>query len=335
MGQIVLPVLHMPFRGAGCNPGAAQAGEAAHRWAGEQGLVLSSVARTRMLRARPELRASLLFPEAPPDRLGLVCRWIFWALLVDDEFDDGPAGHDPRLCGDTVGRLVEVFDGAVPRSPVERALNDLRERTCTGRSPEWVRRFGSHTVRWLWTRYAEAAERAAGQLPSRADFARHRRDSGMMPMLLDLHEVVAGVDLPGTARSLPAYIALREAVIAHAGLCNDICSVEKEAVVGHGHNAVVLVQRDRGCTLQQAVDEAGVQLSRIAERQQRAEKELARQMRAAGVEGPARLALERCVRDYRALVRGDFDYHARAERYTRPDLAEVDRQGPLSRSFTV
>lgn len=334
MSQIVLPVLHMPFRGAGCNPGAAEAGEAVHRWAGEQGLVLSPVARTRMLRARPELRASLLFPDASRDHLALVSRWLFWALLVDDEFDDGAAGHDPRLCGETIGRLVEVFDGAAPRSPVEHALEDLRESTCTGSSPEWERRFGRHTVRWLWTRYAEAAERAAGQMPSRADFARHRLDSGTMRMVLDLHEVVAGVDLPGAARGLPAYTALREAVVAHAGLCNDICSVQKEAVVGNGHNAVVLVQRDRGCSLQEAVNEAGVQLSRVAERLQRAEKELAGQIEAAGIEGPARAALERCLRDYRGLVRGDFDYHARAERYTRPDLVEVDRRETLSGWFT-
>ncbi|MCX5416734.1 terpene synthase family protein [Streptomyces sp. NBC_00059] len=334
MGQIVLPVFHMPFRSAGCNPGMAEAGRAAWRWAGEHALGLSPSVRTRMLRARPELRTSLLFPEVPQDRLDLFSQWLFWAYLVDDEFDDGPAGQEPDVCGGTIGRLVEVFQGAGPRSPMEHALVDLRERTFRDRSPLWTGRFGRHTVRWLWTHYAEAVERAAGQLPGRADFVRHRRDSGAMRVFLDLHEAADGPELPQPARALPAYAALRDAVTDHSGLCNDICSVEKEAVVGYAHNAVRLVHRDRGYTLQQAVNEAGIQLSRIAERLQRAEKELAAQIGAAGIEGPARAALERCARDYRGLVRGDFDYHARAERYTRPDLVQVDRREILSGWFT-
>lgn len=68
---------------------------------------------------------------------------------------------------------------------------------------------------------------------------------------------------------------------------------------------------------------------------QRAEKELIEEIEAAGIQGPTRAALERCVRDYRGLVRGDFDYHARAERYTRPDLVEVDERESLSEHFAA
>ena len=106
-------------------------------------------------------------------------------------------------------------------------------------------------------------------------------------------------------------------------------------MLGYEHNTVRLIQRDRGGTLQEAVDEAGIWLARIADRVQRAEKELVEEIEAARIDGPARAALERCVRDYRGLVRGDFDYHARAERYTRPDLMEVDEQHSLSRNFAA
>ncbi|WP_420822695.1 hypothetical protein [Streptomyces atratus] len=41
------------------------------------------------------------------------------------------------------------------------------------------------------------------------------------------------------------------------------------------------------------------------------------------------------MQDYRGLVRGDFDYHARAERYTRPDLVEIDERESLSRYFAT
>ncbi|SCE00285.1 (+)-beta-caryophyllene/(+)-caryolan-1-ol synthase [Streptomyces sp. PpalLS-921] len=335
MSQIVLPAFHMPFRSAGCNPGMENTKAAAWRWAEENDLGLSPVARKKMLRTRPELWISLIFPQASQPHLDLFCQWLFWAFLVDDEFDDGPAGRDPGMCEEAISRLVGVLDGEKPLVPMEHALEGLRERTCRDRSPAWTRQFRRDTAAWLWTYYAEAVERAAGQVPGRADFTRHRRDSVAMQPFLDLHEITAGIDLPESARSLPAYIALRNAVTDHSGLCNDICSFEKEAVLGYEHNAVRLIQRDRRSTLQEAVDEAGIQLARIAERVQRAERELVEEMAAAGTEGPTRAALERCVRDYRGLVRGDFDYHARAERYTRPDLVEIDRRDALSPHFAV
>lgn len=335
MSQIALPAFHMPFASAGCNPGLEKTKEAAWKWADFHGVELSPVARKKMIRTRPELWISLIFPNASQQHLDLFCQWLFWAFLVDDEFDDGPAGRDPRMCGSAITRLVEVLDGAVAHSAMELTLEELRNRTYRDRSTAWVRQFRRDTVAWLWTYYAEAVERAAGQVPSRAAFVKHRRDSVAMQPFLDLHEITAGIDLTDAARSLPAYVALRDAVTDHSGLCNDICSFEKEAAMGYEHNAVRLIQRDRGGTLQEAIDEAGIQLARIAERVRRAEKDLVAEMDAAGTEGAERIALERCVRDYRGLVRGDFDYHARAERYTRPDLVEPEERSELSRFFAA
>ncbi|MFJ4898764.1 MULTISPECIES: terpene synthase family protein [unclassified Streptomyces] len=326
----------MPFESAGCNPGAEKTKQAAWEWAESSNLVLSPVAHKKMLRTRPELWISLIFPQASQKHLDLFCQWLFWAFLVDDEFDDGPAGRDPALCESAITHLVDVLDGArAPVGPMENALGELLVRTCTDRPAHWVRQFRRDTAAWLWTYYAEAVDRAAGHVPSTADFVKHRRDSVAMQPFLDLHEIAAGIDLPESARSLPAYIALRNAVTDHSGLCNDICSFEKEALLGYEHNTVRLIQRDRGGTLQEAADEAGILLARIADRVQRAEKELEEEMEAAGIEGLPRAALERCVQDYRGLVRGDFDYHARAERYTRPDLLEIDEQDSLSRNFAA
>ncbi|MFF2964374.1 terpene synthase family protein [Streptomyces sp. NPDC057963] len=325
----------MPFQSAGCNPGIEETGKAAWEWAESNGLALAPTARKKMIRTRPELWISLIFPTASQQHLDLFCQWLFWAFLVDDEFDDGPAGRDPRMCEAAIDRLVTVLDGGPPRGAMERALAGLRTQTYRDRSARWIRQFRRDTVAWLWTYYAEAVERAAGQVPTRAEFVRHRRDSVAMQPFLDLHEITAEIDLPESARSLPAYIALRNAVTDHSGLCNDICSFEKEALLGYEHNAVRLIQRELGLTLQEAVDEAGAQLAEIVERVQRAEKELIEEIEAAGIHDRTRAALEQCVRDYRGLVRGDFDYHARAERYTRPDLVEVDQRVSLSRHFAA
>ncbi|WSJ90905.1 terpene cyclase [Streptomyces sp. NBC_01304] len=323
----------MPFESAGCNPGLEETKEATWQWATSMGLDLPPVAEKRMLRTRPELWISLVFPKVTQEQLDLFCQWLFWAFLVDDEFDDGPGGRDPRLCEEVITRLVAVLDGAAPHGPMEDALVDLRNRTCPDRSTGWNRQFRRDTVAWLWTYYAEAVERIAGHVPALGEFIQHRRDSVAMQPFLDLHEIAAGIDLPESARSLPAYIALRNAVSDHSGLCNDICSFEKEAVLGYEHNTVRLIQREQEGTIQEAADEAGDLLADIARRVQRAEDDLAGEIEAGHIDGQPRTALERCIHDYRGLVRGDFDYHARAERYTHPDLAEAEQRESVSAYF--
>lgn len=101
---IRLPVFHMPFASAGCNPGMADTKEAMWGWAHSMGLHLDPVAQDRMTRTRCELWISLMFPTSAQERLDLFAQWLFWAFLVDDEFDDGPAGHDPHLCGQSIAR---------------------------------------------------------------------------------------------------------------------------------------------------------------------------------------------------------------------------------------
>jgi (+)-beta-caryophyllene/(+)-caryolan-1-ol synthase len=325
----------MPFASVGCNPGLDETRSAAWRWAESVGLHLSPVSQHRMVRTRPELWISLIFPAVTQQQLDLFCQWLFWAFLVDDEFDDAPAGRNPRLCERAIGRLVQVIDGAESIRPMERALADLWARTVPGRSPTWLRQFRRDTVTWLWTYYAESVERAACQAPELADFIRHRRDSVAMQPFLDLHEIAAGVDLTEHARSLPGYIALRNAVTDHSGLCNDICSLEKESILGYSHNTVWILQQEHQGTLQDAVEQAGTRLAAIVDRVERAEEELRRQIEVAKIDERARRALETCLRDYRAIVRGDFDYHARAERYTHPELTEADSTDSLSDPFNA
>lgn len=51
--------------------------------------------------------------------------------------------------------------------------------------------------------------------------------------------------------------------------------------------------------------------------------------------GADRTALHRCVRDYRHMVRADYDYHLQAERHTRPDLTSPAERGLRSAHFAL
>ncbi|WP_443063013.1 terpene synthase family protein [Streptomyces sp. NBC_00440] len=235
----------------------------------------------------------------------------------------GDFGHGLRTC----------WRGCGPGAH-ERALLDLWLRTAAGQPVGWLRQFRRDTAVWLWTYHAEAVQRAAGQVPHLDDFVLHRRESVAMQPFLSLHGIDAGISLPDSARTLPAYLALRHGVTDHSGLINDICSLEKEAVLGYEHNSVLLLHREHGGTLQQAVEKAGARQRRLTERIQRAEEELLIQTDTARMTGPDRTALHECVRDYRHMVRADYDYHLQAERYTRPDLTNPAERTLRSNHFS-
>lgn len=316
MHPITLPKFRLPLPSMGCNPLREAAGSAMWAWAEQFGLCASMTVRRRMERTQAELWCALTDPGAGLEELTLRCQWTFWAFVVDDEFDDDGAGQVPAQTREAIGDLLGTLHGTrPPTGPATLALADLWERTRAGRSPGWQRVFRADTTAWLWTYYREAVERAAGQVPAVEDYLLHRRDSIGMGMFLDLFEAPPRIDLPGHARQLPGLRALRHAVMDHVALYNDICSAQKEGAVGYYHNAVFVLRHHRGGSVQDAVEKVESMRVACAERAIRAERQLAAQLAAVAVSDPVRAALRRYTEHHRTLLRGDFEYHARAQRY--------------------
>ncbi|MDX2565380.1 terpene cyclase [Streptomyces sp. TX20-6-3] len=310
------------FASRGCNPGINEARESMWAWAEEMNIRPTSSAERKMINTRPETWISLVFPDASPELLQEFGEWLFWAFLVDDEFDDGPAGKDPSLCMEVIARFIAVFDGAAPVTPMEAALSDLVRRTCTGRSGAWLRQFRRDTAAWLWTYHSESMTAGSGALTSLDRYMRHRRESVAMQPFLDLHEICAGIELSEAARSLPAYQDLRRTVTDHSALTNDICSSEKEMARGYTMNSMAILQLSHDISSTEALSRAKDLLSETGRNLIRAEEDLALQIEMASLPESDKDGLKRCLEDYRGMARGDFDFHNQAERYNRPDLIE-------------
>lgn len=323
--MIVLPRFHMPFPPTGSNPLQADARAAMWDWAERFGLCSTTVIRRRMQRTQSELWCSLTDPAAGIDELTLRCQWTFWAFVVDDDFDDDSRGDSPADSREAVIELQDVLRGSrQPETSSAHALADLWQRTRAGRSASWQRAFRDDAIAWLWTYYHEAVERAAGQMPSLDEYLLRRRNSIGMGIFMDLFETPPAIDLPDHVRRLPALIALRNAVADHIALYNDICSAQKEGDVGYYHNAVFVLQHQQGGTVQDSVEQVDVLRAACIERVTRAEEQLETQMKVAAINGPTRTAVEETVWHYRTLLRGDFEYHARSQRYQpTPDWAEI------------
>jgi (+)-beta-caryophyllene/(+)-caryolan-1-ol synthase len=324
----------MPFPEISPNPALATAESGMWRWIDEIGLSPSPAARRHMVRTRPALTMALYHPDADEFTLELSAQYTAWAFTVDDEFDDGPAGLDPGLCARSIRTLTDVFDGGQPRGVLAVALEDLWRRLAQGRSDAWCRSFHNGAVAWLATYYVEAIERKTGTLPNLHDFVPHRRDSVGETAFLDMCELVHGIDLPDEVRMLPSFVALRAASCDHMGLLNDIHSVEKDEKSGYRHNAVFVVQQERGCDLTTAVEVVNELVTGAVLRMITAAGKLPAELAAAGVGRDLATAATIVAGAYRDLVRGDFDFHFLVDRYTAPEQVEVGAPDYVANLFS-
>jgi (+)-beta-caryophyllene/(+)-caryolan-1-ol synthase len=316
--EFVPPTLFMPFIKADPSPWMAQAEEEMWTWIDAFDLAPNDAVRRHIRRTRPELMAALYFPTAGPEILPLLAQYVAWGFMVDDEFDEGPIGHNVIRCEAAVKSLYTVLqqDAPVTRSPLALALADLWRRTSPYRSTGWRDQMVADIRDWLYTYLTEAHHRTSGHVPSSHEFWEHRQLTIGMRMFMDLGEIVAGTDVPEQARHCPALLAMRRAAAEQIALVNDIFSVRKDRAHGFIHNHVIIIQQTERCDLQDAIDRANELAAGCIDRFLAAEKRLPPELDAAGVDCSAGEGVLRCVDGLGALIRGNYDWHFEVERYT-------------------
>ncbi|MFJ9893324.1 terpene synthase family protein [Streptomyces sp. NPDC091280] len=261
--------------------------------------------------------AALVSPTCDAERLTWLACWTAFGFLVDDELDDGPLGRDLARCQSLIGDLTSVLDGRPDNQPADggalrRAMDDLWHRIVPGRSLGWIRSARMNAGAWLSTYSAETADRVADRLPGVAEYRLHRRDSVAGLLYMDLVEAMIEIDLPETVRQLPQWQALRAFAADHVGLCNDIYSARKESDAGYGHNMVALIRADQNCDIRSAAHRANAMATGYMREFLDAETQL---LAGTGLPPDTRVDAAHCARAYRAIIRGNFDYHLAAPRY--------------------
>jgi hypothetical protein len=211
-------------------------------------------ARRTGLRADPGVGfhriAGRAFAEFDAAAAALFAQWLTWLFHLDDEMDEGP------------GRL-EIFHGVLAGAsshPLEAAFADLWRVTSARMSDQWRARFAGNLRRQLDACRVEAANRAAGRIPTLEQYPALRRGT-VGPYLYDLVEPCLRVEAPAWLHGCPPWRELVEACSDVTAWCNDVASRPKER--GDGHNLVVIAMHELGLDQRRAVAWA---LDRIAER---------------------------------------------------------------------
>ncbi len=237
-------------------------------------------------------------------------------FLFDDQFD-GPLGRRPAEVAEICARLAGILHGAAPDpgSPAETAFADLWQRSTAGMPARWRAR-AAYNWEWYFASHpAEAAGRVCERPPDREGYLALRRGTAAMETIFDMIERIGRFEVPMAAHHHPVLRQLRQLAADIPSLSNDVRSYPKEAPTGDVNNLVMIVQRERGCSAQEAcavvTAEAQEMLARCAE----LVSQLPESYRALGL-GPADLALAaRYAQGLTAWLAGYLHWESRTGRY--------------------
>ena len=336
-----VPQLTSPFPYQ-INPHVERATAHLNDWVRQARLIGRPSARKRFERARFAWFAGVVYPTADAPRLELMADWFAWLFLVDDQFDDGRIGRDPKLADVMLSDLRAVLRGNVPTDngpadngpadngpkengavakgavakgaaiPAAASLADLWRRTIPGTTTPWRRRFAAHLEECLRTAVTwEMANRIGGLLPEENEYIEKRRHTGAIYVCMDLIEVVEHLDIPRLLYFGPAFTAVLNAACNVVCWTNDVYSLEKERSLGEVHNLVYLVERHRRLSRDEALSRVCAAIDEETRRYLAREAELL-------ASHPARDDLRRCTAGMRSWMRGNLDWSSRTQRYQAP-----------------
>ncbi|HJD85125.1 hypothetical protein [Kitasatospora aureofaciens] len=218
--------------------------------------------------------AALGYPDAGPDELALAADLMGFYFLFDDQFD-GPLGRRPAEVAPICERLIAVLHGARPdqHSPVETAFADLWARSVRGMPARWQARAAYNWEYYFASHPAEAAGRISARPPDRDGYLELRRGTAAMETIFDMVERIGQFEVPASVLHHPVLRQIRQLAADIPSLSNDVRSFPLEAPRGDVNNLVMIVQRERHCSAEEACSavmaEAQLMVERCAELHER------------------------------------------------------------------
>ncbi|GGL63897.1 hypothetical protein GCM10010129_04470 [Streptomyces fumigatiscleroticus] len=232
------------------------------RWVRDRGLVRSEAGFDEYRSWDLPGAAARTYPYASAEDLVVLMNWFSLAFLFDDQFDAARPDRADRIA-EVAGELIVTPlrpAGTPPRvvCPITLAWAEVWEHLSAGMSLTWQSRFAASWGRFLVAHCEEvdlAARGLAGTLGPR-EYAAFRRRTVGIHHSIDAGERSRGFEVPPQAMAHPLMERMRDLAADTIGFMNDIHSFERERRRGDGHNLIAVLHRERGCSWQEAADEA-------------------------------------------------------------------------------
>ncbi|GGW13719.1 hypothetical protein GCM10018980_15860 [Streptomyces capoamus] len=212
--------------------------------------------------------AALGFPYAHGPHLDLLADAMGFFFVFDDQFD-GPLGRDPAETARVCQTLIDIAHGVPPppdADPCTTAFADIRTRGTDGAHPAWTARTAHEWEYYFAAQAHEARGRLRGTPADPDAYLQVRRGIAANDLPLSLGERAAGLTVPASAFHSPELRIMRRAAIDVTLMCNDVYSLEKEEARGDVDNLVLVLERARHLTRDQALTAARHEVERRVRR---------------------------------------------------------------------
>ncbi|MEY9988447.1 hypothetical protein ABIE67_000479 [Streptomyces sp. V4I8] len=331
----VRPMFYMPFASGGVHPHCDMAREHTKVWARTMGLFdpeyeeLSDGAwsEARCIAADIPKFAAMTTPDVAPAELELGADWHTATWFFDDVFLPGCLKSGDRA--DTRARLDRLLafmpvrpqmPPLLPNNALERCLTDLWARSAWRMSEDWRRR-----ITGAWRTYFAGSLWEVDNLqrerhPDYIDYFQMRRDFGAAGIAAALLEMACGTEIRQDVYDSQPFQALFQAYRDLADLNNDVVSYAKDEASGEtANNAVNALQRQLGCSLQQAADLTNdLMTSRVHTLQTAADEDLPALLHERGTSRHEQQQIARYIRALQTWLAGSYDWHETTARYGAP-----------------
>ncbi|MFE9539464.1 hypothetical protein [Streptomyces sp. NPDC006691] len=308
------------------NPYTGRVARQLWKWVEEANLAPTASARERARRSSIDLACSFTWPDVDQDTLLEGMKWMFLFFRFDDQLEEGAVQGDPEAVRCGVDELVAILRGRGQpgTSSLSMALARVWEHTRRGRPRDWLYQFSRHYCELLLS-YTDQSryEYVAGRREQlgMTDWEDWRELSFGMDWCYDFMEPSLGTFLPPGIRRLPSMLRLRRAASLHMGMLNDVFSVPRERYQARGFNSIAIIERDQGCTTQQAVEAVSLILAERVVQFRAARRDLMRDLADSPADSTVRAATEAFVENVARMVRGNHDWHYLVMRYETDDVA--------------
>jgi hypothetical protein len=192
----------------------------------------------------------LLFPTGAAERVQDICDLTLLLFATDDAFVEHPDGAGAIL--DAARDVIRGGDGAAD-GLWGQPLHDVWTRLTRHMPPAQLRRVAGGMDALYRGAAAEVAMRRNDTVPSFEDYMRLRKESVGARIYLVLAEYAIGTDLTRIAGTSRALAALHDVASEHLILANDVFSFHKEDAAGDVINAVSVLRRRAGLSVERSL----------------------------------------------------------------------------------
>lgn len=245
----------------GINPHVEAIQQSSMQWVRQFNLITSEKALERFRKANFSLLTARAFPVTENlVALSAVNDFTTWLFLFDDQVDDSVEGKNEEYLENITAKLMEVMvndpidpiGGAAPL-PLVAGLSDIWQRLRSLGDEAWQTRFATRISEYLQSCVWEARNREKHVFPTIEQYSVARAYTGSVFSQLELFEIMYDIKLPRTVIQHEIVQQLSWSTIQIIAFSNDIFSAPKEMEQNDVHNLVIVIQKERNVSFQEAL----------------------------------------------------------------------------------